>query len=140
MSLHFPVNHPLRRLYRRLAFLAGLFVLVFGVVGVFRSLGSPLFEAGGATALGLPTNPAFSYASIVVGAVVLLATFLGRNVDRFVYLWAGFGFWAVGIAMLLLMGKPETNYLNFTITTCMVSFVLGAILTTAGMYVKARRA
>jgi hypothetical protein len=140
MSLHFPVNHPLRRLYRRLAFLAGLFVLVFGLAGFVTSLGRPLFEAGDASALGLRTNPAFSYASIAVGAVVLLATALGRNVDRFVYLWAGFGFWLVGVAMMLLMGRPETNYLNFTITTCVVSFVLGAIFATAGMYVKIRQA
>ena len=30
---HFPVNHPLRPLYRTLAGLVGAYLLVFGIVG-----------------------------------------------------------------------------------------------------------
>ncbi len=140
MSLHFPVNHPLRRTYRALAFTAGLFVFVFGVVGFFTTQGAPLFEVGGDRALGLRTNPAFSYASIAVGGIVVLATLLGRNVDRIVYLWVGSGFLLAGTAMMLLMNRAETNVLNFTMATCVVSFLIGSVLSTAGMYVKAQRA
>jgi hypothetical protein len=140
MSLHFPVNHPLRRTYRTAAFLAGLFVLAFGVTGFFTTQGAPLFEVGDDRALGLRTNPAFSYASIAVGALIVLATLLGRNVDRFIYLWAGTGFLLAGTVMMLLMGQPDTNVLNFTMATCIVSFLIGSVLATAGMYVKAQRA
>ncbi|WP_020525899.1 DUF4383 domain-containing protein [Catelliglobosispora koreensis] len=139
MAMHLPVNHPLRSLYRRLAFFAGLLMLVLGVVGFFATQGDPLFEASGATALGLRTNPAFSYASIGTGVLVTLATLLGRNVDRFAYLWIGVGHLIVGLAMMLLMNDPKTNYLNFTIVTCVVSFVIGSLLATAGMYVKVQR-
>jgi Domain of unknown function (DUF4383) len=140
MALHFPSNHPLRPLYRGLAFIAGLYVLIFGVLGYFETLDAPLFQVGPDRVLGLRTNPAFAYASIVTGLLVVLATLLGRNIDRFIYLWAGFGFLFVGTLMMLLMGEQETNYLNFTITTCVVSYVIGAVLATAGMYVKAKRA
>jgi hypothetical protein len=140
MSLHFPVNHPLRRIYRTAAFLAGLFVFAFGVTGFFTTQGAPLFEVGGDRALGLRTNPAFSYASIAVGALVVLATVLGHNIDRFIYLWAGTGFLLAGTVMMLLMGHPDTNVLNFTMATCIVSFLIGSVLATAGMYVKAQRA
>jgi hypothetical protein len=120
--------------------LAGIFVLAFGVTGFFTTQGTPLFEAGDDRALGLRTNPAFSYASIAVGALVVLATALGRNVDRFIYLWAGAGFLLAGTVMMLLMGHPDTNVLNFTMSTCVVSFLIGSVLATAGMYVKAQRA
>lgn len=140
MSLHFPVNHHLRPLYRALSLLAGLYVLIFGGVGIVATQGDPLFEAGDATALGLKTNPAFSYLSVIAGAVVVLATLIGRNVDRIVYLWTGTGFLVAGTAMMLLMGDAKTNFLNFTIVTCAVSYVIGSVLGTAGMYVKYRRA
>lgn len=140
MSLHFPVNHPLRPLYRTLALLAGLFVLIFGVVGFFATQGTPLFEVGDEQAFGLRTNPAFSYASIVAGVVIVLATLLGRNFDRVIYLWVGSVFLLAGTAMMLLMGQDETNFLNFTMATCVVSYLIGSVLTTAGMYVKAKRA
>jgi uncharacterized Tic20 family protein len=103
-------------------------------------MGAPMFEVGDDRALGLRTNPAFAYASIVVGALVVFATLLGRNIDRIVYLWAGTGFLLAGTVMMLLMNRQDTNVLNFTMATCIVSFLIGSVLATAGMYVKAQRA
>jgi hypothetical protein len=140
MSLHFPVNHHLRPLYRTLSVLAGLYVLTFGVVGVIATQGDPFYGAGDETALGLKTNPAFSYLSVAAGAVIVLATLIGRNVDRIAYLWVGTGFLVAGTIMMLLMGEAKTNYLNFTMVTCVVSYVIGSVLGTAGMYVKSHRA
>lgn len=137
--MHFPSNHPLRRVYRGLAFVTGVFMLVLGAVGFFASQGDPLFGTSDATALGLPTNPAFSYASLAAGALVVLATGAGRNIDRFVYLWIGTGHLLAGTAMLLLIGRPEYNYLNFTLLTCIISFAIGTLLGTAGMYAKIQR-
>lgn len=140
MSEHFPVNHRLRSLYKTFAMLVGLYVVAFGVVGVLTTQGEPLSEVGDATALGLPTNPAFGYLSVAAGLAVVLATVVGRNVDQFVYLCAGVGFLVVGTGMMLLMTRPETNVLNFTMGTCIVSYVIGSVLGTAGMYVKHQRA
>ena len=63
---------PPAALYRVLAALAGLYVLVFGVLGFFETRDAE-FDRGSMTALGLRTNLAFSLASIVAGAVILLA-------------------------------------------------------------------
>ena len=43
---HFPVNHPARPLYRVLAGLIGLYILVFGVYGRRPHLGQGLFGRG----------------------------------------------------------------------------------------------
>jgi hypothetical protein len=140
MAMHFPSNHSLRPLYRALALITGLFMLVLGVLGYLKTAGEGLFETGDWAVLGLKVNPAFSYASIASGTLVIVATLIGRNVDRFVYLWAGVGHLLIGTAMLLLMGDPATNYLNFTIVTCIVSYLIGSVLATAGMYSKVQRA
>ncbi|MEU7821282.1 DUF4383 domain-containing protein [Catellatospora sp. NPDC049133] len=135
MASHMPVNHSLRPLYRALALFAGLFVLAFGLLGYLDSQGEPLFYQGESSALGLKTNPAFSYASIAAGAAVLLATLVGRNLDRFVDMWVGVGFMLAGTAMLALM-HTDSNVLNFEMATCIVSYLIGSVLFTAGMYVK----
>src|SRR5262245_16440670 len=119
---HLPVNHHLRPLYRVLAGLAGLYVLLFGIVGLVHSSGTPLFGRESTYALGLKTNVAFSVLSIVVGAIVLVGAFIGRNVDRAINLFGGVVFLASGVVMLLVM-QTEANILNFSVSTCVVSFV-----------------
>jgi len=135
MANHLPKNHPLRSLYRGLAVVAGLYCLVFGIVGLIRTSGHAFFAVSDANALGLRTNEAFATLSIVVGVIVLGATVVGRNVDHRLYLVAGPGFIVVGILMLLLMGT-SANFLNFQMSTCVVSFVIGLVLMAAGMYVQ----
>jgi hypothetical protein len=133
---HFPVNHRLRPFYRGLAALIGLYLVVFGVVGAIRTWGDPFFErGGGVTALGLRTNTAFSLLSIVVGAVVLIGTLYGRNIDHFVNMAAGVVFMFTGVFGLLIV-RSELNILNFTVATCVVSSLLGTALLTAGLYGK----
>lgn len=130
---HFPVNHPLRPLYRVLAAIAGLYVLLFGVVGLVRSAGSPFFDRGAFTALGLRTNLAFALASVLAGAVIVLATFIGRNVDYAVNVWGGVLFMVVGTGGLALL-ETDLNVLNFSMATVIVSFSIGMLLFTAGLY------
>lgn len=132
---HFPVNHHLRPLYRLLSGLCGLYVLIFGLVGFFESSGSPAFAQGPTAALGLHTNLAFSVASIVVGAIVLLCVVVGRNLDVYAGLAGGSIFLLIGMAMLALL-RTEANFLNFSIATCVVSFIIGMVLFTAGLYVR----
>jgi len=132
---HIPVNHHLRPVYRVLAALVGIYVLVFGAVGFVGTTGEPAFERGSMTALGLRTNLAFSVASLVAGAVILLAVFVGRNVDHMVNMWSGIVFLAAGMAMLGLL-RTDLNVLNFSMATCIASFVIGMVLLAAGLYGK----
>lgn len=132
---HLPINHRLGGLYRFLTALAGIYLLAFGIVGVSKTHGQDLFERGTTEALGLRTNLAFSILSIVVGAIVLLGSFIGRNLDHYINFGGGVVFWVAGMAGLLLM-KTDANYLNFGVATCVVSFIIGTVLFLAGMYGK----
>src|SRR5262245_16606063 len=109
---HLPVNHHLRPLYRALAGLAGLYVLVFGIVGLVETSGTPLFGREDTFALGLKTNLAFSVLSIVVGAVVLIGVLVGRNIDRAINLVGGVVFMGAGLLMLVVL-QTDANILNF---------------------------
>lgn len=130
---HYPVNHPLRPFYRVLAALAGGYVLAFGVVGAVRTTGSPMFDRRDIVVLGLRTNLAFALLSVGAGVVIVLATLVGRNVDRAVNLWGGVGFMTVGTVLMALL-QTDLNVLNFSIVTVVVSFGIGLLLFTAGMY------
>jgi hypothetical protein len=132
---HTPVNHPMRPLYRVIAALTGLYVLLFGVVGFVQTKGTEPFAQTGATALGLRTNLAFSALSMVAGAVIVLAAAIGRNVDKAVNMLGAVLFLVVGTAMMALL-RTDGNILNFSIETCMVSYVIGMVLLTAGLYGK----
>lgn len=132
---HIPVNHPLRPLYRVLSAITALYVLLFGIVGMIAARGTDPFARIDTTALGLRTNLAFSVISVVVGVVILISAFIGRNVDRVVYLGAGVLFMVAGTIMMLLL-HTDSNFLNFSIATCIVSYIIGIVLFTAGLYAK----
>lgn len=133
--MHLPINHPLRNFYRTLAGLAGLYVLIFGIVGLVHTWHGGFFGRGSYYALGLRTNVAFSILSIVVGAIVLAGTVIGHNVDRFINLVGGAVFLLAGMVMLALL-RTTLNLLNFTVTTCLASFAIGLVMATAGLYGK----
>ena len=132
---HTPVNHPLRPLYRVLAGLTGLYVLVFGIAGVVETSGTDLFGHPSEYALGLRTNLAFSIISVVAGLIILVATVIGRNLDYRVNQVAGYAFAGMGVLMLALL-QTDANILNFSVATCVVSFVISLVLLTAGLYSK----
>jgi hypothetical protein len=127
---HIPVNHPLRPLYRLLVASVGLYVLAFGVIGAIRTAGSQFFDRTEVSVLGLRTNLAFALLSILSG---LVALFVSRNIDAGVNLWGGVGFMVVGTAMLAVI-VTDLNVLNFDIVTVIVSFSIGLLLFTAGLY------
>lgn len=130
---HFPKNHRLRPLYRLLAAAAGVYCVVFGIVGLVRSGGSGFFSTGSYWALGLKTNPAFSVLSIFVGVLVLGLVAIGRNLDRNVNMVLGPGFIVIGLVMMAVMGT-NANILNFGMSTCIVSFLIGLVLMTSAFY------
>lgn len=133
--MHLPVNHPLRQLYRVLAGLVGLYVLLFGVLGFVRTQGMDFFATKGEWVLGLTTNPAFSILSVITGIILVVALVIGRNIDHFLNLVAGSIFMAAGLAMLALL-RTDLNFLGFTMTNVIVSFIFGTVVLAAGLYGK----
>src|SRR5690606_36867899 len=129
---HIPVNHPLRPLYRVVAAITGIYILAFSVLGLVATLGEPMFDRDDVIVLGLRTNQAFAIASVIAGAVILLAAFVGRNVDTRVNLWAGPVFIVAGTAMLALL-HTDLNLLNASVATAVTSYVIGLVLLTAGL-------
>ncbi len=133
---HIPVNHRLRPLYRTLAALIGLYILVFGLVGIFQSSGTAFFGHENVPwVLGLRANPAFSVLSILCGILVFAGAVLGRNVDHLINIAVGIVMWVAGVSMLLLL-RTDANFLGFSMTNCVVSLIFGTTLVTAGLYGK----
>src|SRR5262249_49844746 len=133
---HIPVNHPLRGFYRFLATVAGLYVLVFGVVAFAKTKGTPAFSQDHLPwVFGLRTNLAFATISIVAGALVVAAAVLGRNIDRFIDVVGGCAFMAMGVLMMTLL-RTDADFLGFSMANCVTSFVIGTVLFSAGLYGK----
>lgn len=135
---HFPVDHPLRGLYRGLVLLSGAALIVFGVVGYLQTSDLDFFEQNGERVLGLSTNPAFALSAVVSGVIAVAATLIGRNVDVPVDRLLG-GVFMVGGLLMLCVIRTDANYLASSITNVNVSFVLGMVFMTAGLYATTSR-
>ena len=132
---HLPVNHPARPFLRVLAAAVGLYVLVFGIVGFIETRGQSFFERGDTWVLGLKTNPAFSILSIAAGLVLVGGAVYGRNIDHFIILTGGVVFLVAGLAMMTVL-HTDANLLNFSLSNCVASFLIGLVLLHAGLYGK----
>ncbi|GIM85070.1 DUF4383 domain-containing protein [Salinispora arenicola] len=132
---HIPLNHPARPIYRVLAGLIGLYILVFGVWGTARTLGDPLFDRGGAWVLGLRTNLAFALVSVVFGAFLLVGASRRGNLGHYMNLTAGVVFLVTGILMMSVL-QTSANFLSFSMSTVVVSMLFGLILLSTGLYDK----
>jgi len=133
---HIPVNHPTQPLYRLLGGLVGLYLVVFGIGGIVKAHDLPLFaQENLPTWAGLRTNLAFALLSLVVGLVVVAAAVIGRNINHHLYMWGSGVFFVAGLVMLLLL-RTDLNLLGFTVTTCVVSFIIGLALLLSGLYGK----
>lgn len=132
---HNPVNHPARPVYRAIAGLTGLYLAIFGVLGVLETSGSELFAQEDTRVLGQGTNLGWSLIMTVLGTVILIASGIGRNVDTRVNQIVAYGFLVLGLAELAVL-RTDANYLNFTVSTCVVVMSVGLVLLMAGMYGK----
>jgi hypothetical protein len=132
---HLPVNHPARPLLRVVVTLIGLYVLAFGVAGLVVTWGLPFFDRGENWVLGLRTNPAFSVLSVLAGATLVVGAGYGRNLDHFINLAGGVVFLVSGLVMMAVL-HTDANLFNFAIGNCIVSFLIGMALLTAGLYGK----
>jgi hypothetical protein len=85
--------------------------------------------------LGQHTNLFWSFVSLALGAIVLLATAVGRNVDTQVDTFIGWGLLVVGSYELAVI-RTDANFLNFSVSTVVVTYLVGLVLIMAGLYTK----
>jgi hypothetical protein len=130
---HFPVDHPLRGLYRGLAILIGVALVVFGVLGFIRTRGMDFFDQDGAEVFGLGTNPALALLSVVFGIAVVAVTAIGRNIDVMLNMALGGLFILSGLVIICLL-RTDLNFLAFEMSNVITAFVIGLALLTAGLY------
>jgi hypothetical protein len=125
---HTPINHPLRPLYRALGALVGIYLIVFGVVGF-------IVAGDGHRVLGQGANLLWSVLSLLIGLVVLIATVVGRNLDAKVDQYLGWALLVIAVYELAT-NRTDANFLDFTVSTVVVTILAGLILIMAGLYSK----
>ncbi|MGW2865506.1 DUF4383 domain-containing protein [Streptomyces sp. NPDC001205] len=128
---HLPVDHRLSQIYRAGAAGVGLFLIVFGVLGLMHWIG--FFATGAHRVLGLNGNGALSVASLIVGGVLLAAAGIGGNTASSITMLFGVAFLVVGFAGLAAL-DTRFNFLAFRIQNVLFSFLVGLLLVTFGMY------
>ncbi|MET8359939.1 DUF4383 domain-containing protein [Micromonospora sp. NPDC005171] len=132
---HTPVNHPARPIYRAIGGLTGLYLVVFGVLGIIASTGNEILAQDDTRVLGQGTNLGFSLLSVLLGIVVLVGTALGRNIDVAINQWLAYGLMVVSLAGLAFI-RTDANIFNFSITTVIVVMTAALVLLMVGMYGK----
>ena len=127
-----PVDHRLASVYRYGAGLGGVFLLVFGILGL---TGHPGFlSTSGDQVAGLSTNGALSVLSVVMGAVLVAGAVIGGNVASNLNMAVGALFVLSGFYGLTVLGRPDANILNFRMSNVLFAFLFGFVVLTFGMY------
>ena len=132
---HTPVNHPARPIYRAIGGLTGLYLVVFGVLGIIASTGNEILAQDDTRVLGQGTNLGFSLLSVLLGIVVLVGTALGRNIDVAINQWLAYALMVISLAGLAFI-RTDANIFNFSITTVVVVMTAALVLLMVGMYGK----
>ncbi|MEO3751035.1 DUF4383 domain-containing protein [Streptomyces sp. B6B3] len=129
---HLPVDRRLSVVYRIGAGLMGLCLATFGVLGVVDSIG--FFSTGDNEIVGLNTNGALGWLSIVVGLILLAGMVVGGNVASSLNMVLGVLFVLSGFVNLTLLERGDANILAFRLENVVFSFAVGLLLLTFGMY------
>ena len=132
---HTPVNHPLRPLYRALSFVAGAYLVVFGIIGLIQTSDESFTGSTGVRVLGQETNMLWSIIALIIGAVVIGATAVGRNLDVAADKYLGWALLVLG-SYELATSRTDANFLGFSIATVVVTYLVGLVLITASLYNK----
>ncbi|MEV1006214.1 DUF4383 domain-containing protein [Streptomyces sp. NPDC049881] len=117
--------------YRLGAGLMGLGFVVFGIFGLFDTIG--FFDTGNNTVWGLNSNGALSALSIVVGALLAVGVVIGGNFASNLILVLGVLFVLSGFFNLAVL-RTSVNFLDFRMQNVIFSFAIGVVLLTIGMY------
>ncbi|MFI5493029.1 DUF4383 domain-containing protein [Actinoplanes sp. NPDC051859] len=132
---HIPVNHPLRPIYRALGALTGVYLILFGIVGIIVTSGDGMFGNGGDRVLGQHANLFWSICSLLIGAIVVLSVVIGRNSDVEVAKYFGWGLLVVGSYALAVI-RTDANFLDFSVSTVVVTYLVGTVLIMVSLYCK----
>jgi hypothetical protein len=132
---HMPVNHPLRPMYRALTFVAGAYLVVFGVIGLIQTSDESFTGSTGVRVLGQETNMLWSIITVIVGGIILLTSAVGRNLDVEADKYLGWGLLVAG-TYELAFSRTDANILGHSISTVVVTYIVGLVLITAGLYSK----
>jgi hypothetical protein len=132
---HNPVNHPLRPMYRVVGFLAGAYLVVFGIVGLIQTSGDDFTGHNGHLVLGQGANLLLSIIMLAVGAIVLIATAVGRNLDTNADNFIGWGLLVLG-SYGLAFSRTDANLFGQDIQTVIVTYIVGIVLITVSLYSK----
>ncbi|MFF0150297.1 DUF4383 domain-containing protein [Micromonospora sp. NPDC005203] len=132
---HTPVNHPARPIYRAIGGLTGLYLVVFGVLGIIASTGNEILAQDDTRVIGQGTNLGFSLLSVLLGLVVLVGTALGRNIDVAINQWLSYALMVISLGSLAFI-RTDANILNFSIVTVIVVMTVALVLLMVGMYGK----
>jgi ABC-type uncharacterized transport system fused permease/ATPase subunit len=73
--------------------------------------------------------------AILLGAVILVGTVIGRNLDVAINQWLAYILMALGLAELAFL-QTDANIFNFSIMTDIVVLTLSLVLLMVGMYGK----
>jgi hypothetical protein len=132
---HNPVNHPLRPLYRAISAVVGIYLLLFGVVGLITTSGDDATGVAPDRILGQGGNLIWSILSLIIGAIVLLASIVGRNIDMAVDKYLGWTMLVIG-SYGLATGRTDADFLGFTVSTVVVTYLIGIVLILSSLYLK----
>ncbi|GIE27820.1 hypothetical protein Ait01nite_008650 [Actinoplanes italicus] len=132
---HTPVNHPLRPIYRIVGFIVGAYLVAYGVIGLIATSGEA-FTGPGIRVLGQGSNMLWSIVSLAVGALVLLGTVVGKNIDVVVDQYLGWGLLVLGSYELCVLRTDDVNFFGFTMSTVVVTYLAGLLLITVSLYSK----
>ncbi|PBC79926.1 uncharacterized protein DUF4383 [Streptomyces sp. TLI_235] len=126
-----PVDHKLAQVYRWSAGVGGLFLVVFGILGLVDQVG--FFDTDGKETLGLSSNGALSVLSIVVGGILIVGAIIGGNFASTLNMIVGVVFILAGFVGLMVLDS-SANRLAFQIPNVVFSFAFGFAVVTFGMY------
>jgi Domain of unknown function (DUF4383) len=132
---HNPVNHPAQPIWRMIGGLVGLYLVIFGVLGIIETAGHGFFSHDDLKVLGQGTNLAHSVFSILAGLIVLAAIGFGRNVDVAINKPFGYLFMALSLLLLALL-RTDANFFNFSVVTVIATMIVGVVLLMQAMYGK----
>lgn len=65
--------------------------------------------------------------------MIIVGALLGRNIDHFINIWGGLAFMGFGVLLLALL-ESDANFFAFSMANVIVSFIIGVVLFTAGLY------
>lgn len=131
-----PVDHRLARVYRFGAGLGGVFLLVFGILGL---LGRPGFlDTQGDRVAGMSSNGLLGLLSVLVGLVLMAGAVIGGNVASWINMVVGTVFVLAGFVGLAII-STGANFLAFGMTNVIFSFGFGLVVATFGMYGRVSR-